>query len=161
MSFSASPFLHRQFRSVNFEHRAGKRETVFGLKRGGNEIWSTDLRLIQRSAPPTERFTSAKWPDSKGNKALTKSSAPAATFGHATAWGTVMKSGALLIALACVAAPEVASARQDIRLDRQMFVERVSTDINGRARRVLESADRAGAGDQLIFVVNCRKNSTP
>jgi len=49
-----------------------------------------------------------------------------------------MKSGALLIALACVAVPEAASARQDVRLDRQMFVERVSTDINGRARRVLE-----------------------
>jgi hypothetical protein len=41
MSLPAAPFLHRQFRSVNFEHRAGKRETVFGLKIGGNEIWST------------------------------------------------------------------------------------------------------------------------
>jgi len=71
-----------------------------------------------------------------------------------------MKSGALLIALACVAAPEAASARQDVRLDRQMFVERVSTDINGRARRVLESADRAGSGDQLIFVVNWRNEGS-
>lgn len=47
-------------------------------------------------------------------------------------------------------------AQQDIRLHRQMFVERVSTDANGRARRVLVSADRPQPGDQLIFVVNWR-----
>lgn len=67
-----------------------------------------------------------------------------------------MKLGAWLVALACTATPQLASARQEIRLERQMFVERVSTDVNGRARRVLESADRAGSGDQLIFVVNWR-----
>ncbi|BAI96136.1 hypothetical protein Sj15T_04610 [Sphingobium sp. TA15] len=67
-----------------------------------------------------------------------------------------MKSGAWLVALACMAAPQLAWARQEIRLERQMFVERVSTDINGRARRVLESAGRAESGDQLIFVVNWR-----
>src|SRR3546814_13434826 len=67
-----------------------------------------------------------------------------------------MKSGAWLVALACMAAPQLAWARQEIRLERQMFVERVSTDINGRARRVLENAGRAESGDQLIFVVNWR-----
>ncbi|WP_375197024.1 hypothetical protein [Sphingobium sp.] len=67
-----------------------------------------------------------------------------------------MKSGVWLIALACALAPQTGLAGQDIRLDRQIFVERVSTDINGRARRTLESADRAGSGDQLIFVVNFR-----
>lgn len=71
-----------------------------------------------------------------------------------------MKSGGWLCALACAFAPQMALARQDIRLDRRMFVERVSTDINGRARRVLESADRAGSGDQLIFVVNWRNEGS-
>jgi len=71
-----------------------------------------------------------------------------------------MKSGVWLIALACALAPHTGLARQDIRLDRQMFVERVSTDINGRARRTLESADRAGSGDQLIFVVNFRNEGS-
>lgn len=40
-----------------------------------------------------------------------------------------------------------------------MFVERVSTDLNGRERRVLASPDRLAAGDQLIFVVNWRNVS--
>jgi uncharacterized repeat protein (TIGR01451 family) len=71
-----------------------------------------------------------------------------------------MKSGVWLGALACALMPQIAMARQDIRLDRQMFVERTSTDINGRARRVLESVDRAGSGDQLIFVVNWRNLGT-
>lgn len=71
-----------------------------------------------------------------------------------------MKTGVWLIALACALAPQTGLARQDIRLDRQMFVERVSTDINGRARRTLESADRAGSGDQLIFVVNFRNEGS-
>ncbi|WP_242130446.1 hypothetical protein [Sphingobium sp. Sx8-8] len=71
-----------------------------------------------------------------------------------------MKAGGWLCALICALAPQGASARQDIRLDRQMFVERVSTDINGRVRRVLESADRAGSGDQLIFVVNWRNEGS-
>jgi hypothetical protein len=47
-------------------------------------------------------------------------------------------------------------ARQDLRLDTQMFVERVQTDINGRARRILAAPGRVGPGDQLIYVVNWR-----
>jgi hypothetical protein len=53
-------------------------------------------------------------------------------------------------------ASQAATPHHDIRFDTQMFVERVNTDINGRARRVLAPADRAGRGDQLIFVVNWR-----
>lgn len=71
-----------------------------------------------------------------------------------------MKSGGWLCALACAFTPQLALARQDIRLETQMFVERVSTDINGRARRILESADRAGSGDQLILVVNWRNEGS-
>ncbi|WP_176596049.1 MULTISPECIES: hypothetical protein [Sphingobium] len=71
-----------------------------------------------------------------------------------------MKSGVWLIALACLAAPQMALARQPIKLDTQMFVERTSTDINGRARRILQSADRAGSGDQLILVVNWRNEGS-
>lgn len=71
-----------------------------------------------------------------------------------------MKSGIWAIALACLGAPQMAAARQDIRLDRQMFVERTRTDINGRERRILQSASRAGPGDQLILVVNWRNEGS-
>lgn len=50
----------------------------------------------------------------------------------------------------------MATARQDIRLDTQTFVERVTTDVNGRARRMLATPDRIARGDQLIFIVNWR-----
>ncbi|MEC3911369.1 hypothetical protein U5A82_13130 [Sphingobium sp. CR2-8] len=43
-----------------------------------------------------------------------------------------------------------------MRLGTQMFVERVSTDINGRPRRTLASADRVGPGDALIVIVHWR-----
>ena len=49
-----------------------------------------------------------------------------------------------------------ASARADLRTQTQMFVERVHTDINGRPRRILASADRLASGDRLILVVNWR-----
>ena len=58
--------------------------------------------------------------------------------------------------VAGAALPHAAAARQDVRLDRQMFVERVQTDINGRARRILASPDRVAPGDRLVFVVNWR-----
>lgn len=43
-----------------------------------------------------------------------------------------------------------------MRLGTQMFVERVSTDINGRPRRILASADKVGPGDTLIVIVHWR-----
>ncbi|MDI1294804.1 MAG: hypothetical protein PSY12_02815 [bacterium] len=72
-----------------------------------------------------------------------------------------MKGVSWLSALAalCVPpliAPSAAIAQPTIRIDTRMFVERVRTDVNGRARRILASADRAGPGDQLIFVMDWR-----
>ncbi|WP_340265261.1 hypothetical protein [Sphingobium mellinum] len=63
----------------------------------------------------------------------------------------------LILAMGIVAAaPHAAWARQDVRLETQMFVERVQTDINGRARRILANADRIAPGDRLVLVVNWR-----
>ena len=68
----------------------------------------------------------------------------------------MMRTLMLAALLAGASAPHIAFARQDMRLDRQMFVERVQTDINGRARRTLASANRVAPGDRLVFVVNWR-----
>jgi len=65
-----------------------------------------------------------------------------------------------LCALATLTAPSVAIAQQDMRLDTRMFVERVTTDINGRERRVLSNADRIAPGDQLVFVVHWRNEGS-
>jgi hypothetical protein len=43
-----------------------------------------------------------------------------------------------------------------IRMDRQIFVERTLTDLNGRSRRVLFSAGRATPGDSLVYVLRWR-----
>lgn len=68
--------------------------------------------------------------------------------------------GAFACALVATAVPFEAIARQDIKLETQMFVERVHIDINGRPRRVLASADRIVPGDQLILVVNWRNEGS-
>nr|WP_088184002.1 hypothetical protein [Sphingobium sp. Z007] len=52
--------------------------------------------------------------------------------------------------------PQPAAAQPAMRLGTQTFVERVSTDINGRPRRTLASADRVGPGDTLIVIVHWR-----
>ncbi|MEJ7935227.1 hypothetical protein WG907_13305 [Sphingobium sp. AN558] len=59
-----------------------------------------------------------------------------------------------LCMLAGIAAAPAALAEPGIRLEQQIFVERITTDINGRARRVLASPDRIAPGDQLIFVIH-------
>lgn len=64
--------------------------------------------------------------------------------------------GLYLCLLAGAIAPSAAVAQQDIRLDTRIFVERVETDLNGRARRMLSSAERAASGDQIIYVVDWR-----
>lgn len=51
-----------------------------------------------------------------------------------------------------------AMAHPALRLDTQMFVERVTTDVNGRPRRLLASADRAAPGDQIIVIVHWRND---
>jgi hypothetical protein len=61
-----------------------------------------------------------------------------------------------MVALAGLAAPQGASALPGVRLDTQMFVERIATDVNGRSRRILASADRVVPGDQLIVIVHWR-----
>lgn len=53
-----------------------------------------------------------------------------------------------------------AIAQPAMRLDTQMFVERVSNDINGRARRTLASADRVSPGDTLIVIVHWRNDGS-
>jgi hypothetical protein len=62
----------------------------------------------------------------------------------------------VMIALTGLAVPQAASAQPGVRLDTQMFVERVTTDVNGRSRRILASADRLAPGDQLIVIVHWR-----
>ncbi|MBH2000076.1 MAG: hypothetical protein I8H96_13195 [Sphingomonadaceae bacterium] len=61
-----------------------------------------------------------------------------------------------LCAMALMIGPQTAMAAPAVRLDTQMFVERVTMDINGRARRTLASADHVGPGDQLIVIVEWR-----
>lgn len=61
-----------------------------------------------------------------------------------------------MIALTGLVVPQAASAQPGVRLDTQMFVERVTTDVNGRSRRILASADRLTPGDQLIVIVHWR-----
>jgi hypothetical protein len=65
-----------------------------------------------------------------------------------------------MIALAGLAAPQAVSAQPGVRLDTQMFVERVITDVNGRSRRILASADRIAPGDQLIVIVHWRNDGS-
>lgn len=49
-------------------------------------------------------------------------------------------------------------AQPDLRLNTQMFVERVTADINGRPRRILSETGRAASGDQMIVVVHWRND---
>lgn len=60
--------------------------------------------------------------------------------------------------LACLALALGAAtpAGANLALETQTFVERVITDINGSARRVLVPADRIAPGDSLVFVVAWR-----
>ncbi|MEJ7925191.1 hypothetical protein WG908_00305 [Sphingobium sp. AN641] len=61
-----------------------------------------------------------------------------------------------LVALLGAASPASGNTQAGIAIDTHMFVERVTTDVNGRARRILMEADRAERGDSLVFVVNWR-----
>ncbi|HUD91352.1 MAG TPA: hypothetical protein VMR39_07180 [Sphingobium sp.] len=88
--------------------------------------------------------------------------------GYASGWGyepgQAMKArtGAWLGAIASLGTTTSVAAQQPLRLDTQMFVERTTTDLNGRPRRVLASANRLQPGDQLIVLLNWRNDgSTP
>lgn len=73
-----------------------------------------------------------------------------------TGFGMKLATGSALGALAIIIGAQAAQAEPAVRVDTQMFVERVSTDVNGRTRRVLASADRVAPGDQLIVMVHWR-----
>jgi hypothetical protein len=62
----------------------------------------------------------------------------------------------LALAAGTMMAMPPAVAHPAMRLGTQMFVERVSTDINGRPRRTLASAERVSPGDALIVIVHWR-----
>lgn len=51
-------------------------------------------------------------------------------------------------------------APSPIRLDTQMFVERVATDINGRPRRTLIPAEQPATGDTVIVILNGHNGGT-
>ncbi|MFD2428456.1 hypothetical protein ACFSUK_10305 [Sphingobium scionense] len=55
-----------------------------------------------------------------------------------------------------VAPSAVLAQHPDMQLDSRMFVERIQTDLNYRARRIVASPDRRQPGDQLIFIVDWR-----
>lgn len=64
---------------------------------------------------------------------------------------------ATILALPLASAPALAS-RPAVKLAAQTFVERISTDVNGRARRVLNAPQQVGRGDRLVFVVRYRND---
>ncbi|BBD97350.1 hypothetical protein SAMIE_1008510 [Sphingobium amiense] len=64
---------------------------------------------------------------------------------------------AVAAALLCTAAE---GAPSPVRLDTQMFVERVGADINGRPRRTLVPVDQAAPGDSVIVILNWRNGGT-
>lgn len=66
----------------------------------------------------------------------------------------------VIVTLTGLAVPQAAWAQPGVRLDTQMFVERVTTDVNGRSRRILASADRVAPGDQLIVIVHWRNDGS-
>ncbi|AUW60224.1 hypothetical protein C1T17_10270 [Sphingobium sp. SCG-1] len=77
-----------------------------------------------------------------------------------------MIQGRFLIPFAVTASalcPPIASASKPaVTLAAQTFVERVSTDVNGRQRRVLAQPQELGPGDRLVFVVRYRnEGATP
>lgn len=66
-----------------------------------------------------------------------------------------------LLALAAMSAAGMTRAEpapSAIRLDTQMFVEKVTTDINGRPRRMLASATRPAPGDRVVMVLHWRND---
>lgn len=63
-----------------------------------------------------------------------------------------------LVALAMIGMTQSAGAQPAMRLDTQMFVEKVTADVNGRLRRTLEAASRAAPGDRMIVILHWRND---
>lgn len=72
----------------------------------------------------------------------------------------ILKSFSISSALAVLAlCPGVASANKpSVTIAAQTFVERISTDTNGRQRRILAQPQELGRGDRLVFVVRYRND---
>ncbi|WP_282949650.1 MULTISPECIES: hypothetical protein [unclassified Sphingopyxis] len=62
----------------------------------------------------------------------------------------------LLILLLAILAPAPAFAANQVALDNNVFVERVSTDASGKQRVLLEEPKVVVPGDRLVFVLNYR-----
>ena len=62
----------------------------------------------------------------------------------------------LLILLLATLAPAPALAANQVALDNNVFVERVSTDASGKQRVLLEEPKVVVPGDRLVFVLNYR-----
>ncbi|WP_260583090.1 hypothetical protein [Sphingopyxis sp. PET50] len=63
------------------------------------------------------------------------------------------------LALAAAILPGQALAANQVALDNNVFVERVSTDANGKQRVLLEEPKVVVPGDRLVFVLNYRNAS--
>jgi hypothetical protein len=65
--------------------------------------------------------------------------------------------GAFLCMMMMTAAGvQAAQAQPALRLDTRLFVERVTTDLNGRPRRTLAGADRVMRGDTVVVLLDWR-----
>jgi uncharacterized repeat protein (TIGR01451 family) len=62
----------------------------------------------------------------------------------------------LLILLLATLVPAPAFAANQVALDNNVFVERVSTDASGKQRVLLEEPKVVVPGDRLVFVLNYR-----
>jgi hypothetical protein len=60
--------------------------------------------------------------------------------------------------LALLVQPFAARASQPVRLDSNVFVEKISNDLNGRERRVLSTPGQLEQGDSLVFVLRYRND---
>ena len=70
-----------------------------------------------------------------------------------------MRNYLLIAALLAIVAPAAAQAAP-VQLASTVFVERFVPGPGGRMSRVLERADQLKRGDQVVFVVNWRADST-
>lgn len=65
----------------------------------------------------------------------------------------------ILLALTAAFLPGQAFAANQVALDNSVFVERVTTDTNGKQRVLLEEPKVVVPGDKLVFVLNYRNAS--
>jgi hypothetical protein len=65
-------------------------------------------------------------------------------------------TGAVLGVIMTATGGQAAPAQPALRLDTRLFVERVTTDLNGRPRRTLAGTDRVTRGDTVIVLLDWR-----